>query len=281
MAIKQKHSHNYINLVGEKFGRLTVIDEMEPYVSPSGKKSAKFKCQCDCGNIVTVTARNLKNGNVKSCGCLKSELSAQRNKLQKRKYNYTIKRLFDIYKGMLNRCYNENSEKYISYGGRGIKVCDEWVKNYETFEEWALSHGYADHLTLDRIDVNGNYEPSNCRWATAKEQANNTRFNHYLEYNGESHTISEWSDITGISQRNIQNRLKLGWPIGDILTKPISKTARKNNVLIECDGVTHCASEWSRITGVKVTTLLQRLKLGWDVKDALYKPVKAFTSQNQ
>lgn len=179
---------------------------------------------------------------------------------------------------MMNRCYNEKSEKYPSYGGRGIKVCGEWIDSYQAFEEWALNHDYAEHLTLDRIDVNGNYEPSNCRWATAKEQANNTRSNHFLEYNGERHTISEWSDIVGISKRDIQNRLKLGWPIEDILTKPISKIARKNNVLIECDGVTHCATEWSRITGVKLTTLLRRIKSGWDAKDALYKPVKTFTS---
>ena len=127
------------------------------------------------------------------------------------------KRLYFAWSNMRRRCYQKQNEKYASYGGRGIKVCDEWLHSFPAFREWALANGYKDNLTLDRIDANGNYEPSNCRWETQKTQQNNRRNNHRIEYNGETHTLAEWSEITGIPHYTISRREKKGLPINLVL----------------------------------------------------------------
>lgn len=121
------------------------------------------------------------------------------------------KRLYSIWHNMKSRCYYRKSEKYKDYGGRGIIVCDEWRNNFQAFYDWAMSHGYADDLTIDRKDVNGNYEPSNCRWVTQKEQHNNTRKNHYITYNGETKTAAEWARQYGIHRCVLNNRIRRGW----------------------------------------------------------------------
>lgn len=119
---------------------------------------------------------------------------------------------------MKRRCYSKSDNSYNNYGARGIKVCDEWLNDYATFRKWALDNGYDEtksrkDQSLDRIDVNGNYEPSNCRWITAKEQGNNTRVNHRVTYKGETHTLSEWGDKLGISPDLIGQRIKKGMPL--------------------------------------------------------------------
>lgn len=134
-------------------------------------------------------------------------------------------RLYNVWNTMLSRCYNKNVTKYKSYGERGVGVCDSW-HNFESFYQWAIATGYDEDAeygicTLDRIDVNGDYSPENCRWATAKEQANNTRFNRFLEFDGEKNTISQWSDIVGIKASVISDRINSGWAIKDALTKPL------------------------------------------------------------
>lgn len=116
---------------------------------------------------------------------------------------------YSSYKAMLDRCYRENACNYANYGGRGIEVCEEW-HDIEKFEKWVEESNYEKGLTIDRIDVNGNYEPSNCRWATKKEQDNNRRNTVYVEYNGECHTISEWAEITGINRSTLNNRYYRG-----------------------------------------------------------------------
>lgn len=122
---------------------------------------------------------------------------------------------YPSYKGMMDRCYNKNVSNYHLYGGRGITVCEEW-KNIEEFEIWLKGTDYRKGLTLDRIDVNGNYSPQNCRWATKKEQANNRRNTKYLTYNGMTHTISEWAVITGINRSTLNNRVYRGWDVNKI-----------------------------------------------------------------
>lgn len=124
---------------------------------------------------------------------------------------------------MKSRCTDSNSVVYPDYGGRGITVCDEWMQSYESFRDWAINNGYQENLTLDRIDVNGNYCPDNCRWVSMKVQSNNKRNNRTIVYLGESHTISEWSDITGINKGTLRYRLDAGWTAEKALTtKPIS-----------------------------------------------------------
>ena len=121
---------------------------------------------------------------------------------------------------MRSRCYNSNNPDFKHYGGRGIKICEEWYGSYSCFRDWSLSNGYSENLTIDRIDVNGNYEPSNCRWSTRKEQSLNTRSNRYIEYNGETKTLSEWSKIFGLYHKTISYRLNHGWSVEKALTTP-------------------------------------------------------------
>lgn len=132
-------------------------------------------------------------------------------------------RLFHIWQDMRKRCYNTNAINYDRYGGRGITVCEEWRNKYEPFRDWAMANGYKDNLSLDRIENDGPYCPENCRWATASEQGNNRRSTHLLTYNGETHSINEWSRITGIAKSTIGNRLKAGATTEDALTRPVRR----------------------------------------------------------
>lgn len=186
------------NLLNKKFGKLTVISQAE-----SKKGRVMWLCQCECGNKTIVRSSHLTGGLIVSCGCYRSEIG-KNNKT----HGMSKTRLYNIWTCMIARCFNNKNNKYYRYGGRGITVCDEWKNDFQAFYDWAMSNGYANDLTIDRINNDGNYEPSNCRWATAKEQANNTSKNHNVEINGETHTVAEWEDISGISQKTLLSRLK-------------------------------------------------------------------------
>lgn len=191
-------------------------------------------------------------------------------------------RLYSIYTGMLKRCRQPSTNGYERYGGRGISVCDEWKgeHGFERFREWAMSHGYTDNLTLDRIDTNGNYEPDNCKWSTIEEQCNNRRNNIWLEYNGERHTMAQWARILNVPVATIKARKDKGWCAKDILffrqNKPVGnprpwteETRRKQTEIIKkkmkpivqmtLDGIEiarfDCVHEAERKTGVSRSTI--------------------------
>lgn len=202
--------------IGKKYGRLTITD-----VFKDKKGNIRCTCLCDCGNTHEASFSNLKYGNVKSCGCLVREWCKTGN--AHKKHNGRGSRIYTIWKGMRERCNTSTNVNYKKYGARGISVCKEW-DDFVTFRNWAYLNGYNETLTLDRIDNSGNYEPSNCRWATYKEQANNRRTNTIYELNGETHTLSEWSDIYGIDPKLVYSRLrKRGWDLERALTQPVQK----------------------------------------------------------
>lgn len=138
-------------------------------------------------------------------------------------------RLYRCWKGMRNRCYNPNNPKYYRYGGRGIVVCDEW-EDFAVFRDWALANGYNDELSIDRIDNDGNYEPSNCKWSTPKEQANNRNYRvttTMVTKDGVTHSLMEWSNILGIKYKTLIERKRNGWCNEDILI-PLNERRKKD-----------------------------------------------------
>lgn len=167
--LKNRISNNRLSLLGKRYGRLVVIGDTEKHRGDS----SLWICKCDCGKTIQVTADNLQRGKTKSCGCLKKEVEKSGN--NSRKHGMSGSRLYIIWCDMKQRCFNSNQKGYKDYGGRGITICDEWKDSFEEFRDWALSHGYSDELTIDRINNDGNYEPDNCRWATMAEQNQNKR----------------------------------------------------------------------------------------------------------
>ena len=205
---------------GQKYGKLTIIKE----VSPIGSER-RILCKCDCGNIKEYSMDRVIHGRTRSCGCLRKELFlTHRNNNGTSKYPKEAResRLLGIWYSMKERCYTKSSSGYRKYGAKGITICDEWKNDFMAFYNWALTNGYSDKLTIDRIDYRGNYEPSNCRWADIRTQANNKSNVRKYEYNGELHTMTEWSEIMNINYGALWERLNvLGWSVEKALTTPV------------------------------------------------------------
>lgn len=208
-----------IDLCGQRFGKLIVICKEGSYISPSGYTEPKWRCVCDCGKTAIIRGSSLRSGQCKSCGCLKLE----RIRKAQTKHGYADKeRLYRIWDLMRCRCYNENNERYPLYGGRGIVICDEW-NNYNVFRDWAISSGYNDSLSIDRIDVNKGYSPENCRWATQKQQCNNKRTNHYITYKNITKSMSVWADEIGINYNTLRSRIRNGWEPEKAFFTPVNR----------------------------------------------------------
>jgi hypothetical protein len=200
----------YQDLIGKKFGMLLVIERLEN----SKSNKTVYRCLCDCGKTKDVLSINLKEEQTISCGCIRKSKNPNYKKVA-RSLNY-IKE-YRAWKGIRARCYNNKNKKYLSYGGRGIIVCDRWIDSYKNFLQ-DMGICPDESKSIERIDNNGNYEPSNCRWATIDEQANNRRTNVFITYNNETLTLAQWGKKIGVSGSTIAHRLKIGWSIEKTLT---------------------------------------------------------------
>lgn len=189
------------DLTGERIGRLVIMERAESIIQKNGKLVTRWLCKCDCGTTKIIRADTLGRG-TNSCGCLKHELDKKQHTNDPVKF----KRLYRIWCGMKQRCYNKNSKAYKDYGERGIQVCENWIDNYREFERWALKNGYNDDLTIDRIDNNGNYEPCNCRWATRLQQNKNRRNNVYITYNGNKILLKDYAEKNNIDYKCLHSK---------------------------------------------------------------------------
>lgn len=202
-----------MDLSGRRFGKIVV--ESRSGTDASGHTT--WLCKCDCGKTTIVRGSHLKSGNTTSCGCVVAELLREKST----KHGLEHTRIYRIWKDMLSRCYNPKNNRYNRYGKRGITVCEAWKNDLQTFYDWAVTNGYNDNLSIDRIDNDGPYSPENCRWATVKEQMNHTSRNRYITIDGETKTISQWSKITGIRPGTISARLSKGWSEEMAVKKPV------------------------------------------------------------
>lgn len=204
------------DLTGLTFTYLKVLEYVNSDFDKYGNKTSFWKCQCICGKTIVLPRYDLTRKRNQSCGCMRTQLIGIKSK----KHGGYKTRLYHIWVGMRHRCFAPTDKYYCNYGERGITVCDEWANDFITFRDWALTHGYADNLTIERIDVNGNYEPQNCCWITRAEQPKNTRISKRYTYNGETKTLRDWSVALGGCPDLVKDRLKRGWDIEDAITIP-------------------------------------------------------------
>lgn len=203
-------SKEYLDsFIGKKQGLLTVLSHFK-----KGKYNANyFCCQCECGRISEIRVNHFFSDNQTTCG-----------RFHKKYENSIIgTKIYNTWNKMISRCYNPKNKKYYRYGERGISVCKEWKNDYNSFYSWCINNGYRIGLTLDRINNNGNYEPSNCRWATRKQQQRNMCRNKIVTYKNETHCLSEWCEILSLNYSAISSRLLRGWSIERVFETPIRR----------------------------------------------------------
>ena len=211
-----------LSIIGKQYGYWTVLKKDDSYHSP---KHTKWICQCECGTVKSLFRSSLLNGRSRSCGCHANDNRKGINKT----HGLSKTRIYHEWLSMRNRCSPDNKVA-TQYYERGIRVCNEWENDFMSFYNWSINNGYDDSLTIDRIDNNGNYEPSNCRWVNRKEQAKNRRSTYFITYNGKTQCLKDWADEFNINRITLTYRLKRGWDISEALTTPklINPHARQN-----------------------------------------------------
>lgn len=208
-------------VVGAKFNAWTVLAPA-PYRKGSNRKIGRVVCRCACGQLRITSWADVRKGRSRCCGCLGNAGTSKRF----RKHGRTMHPMFSTWESMKYRCYNPKAKNFYLYGAKGVRVCDAWLNSLEQF---CLDMGErpSPQHTIDRIDSNGNYEPSNCRWATPKEQARNTSRNRIITFNGETLCLKAWAERTGLTEMCIHGRLRAGWSIENTITAAKSTLFKK------------------------------------------------------
>lgn len=239
-----------IHSIGERFGRLTVTGV------ECGEGAATVTASCECGGTWVGRITPLRRGATTSCGCLVTEM------LEKRNTSHGLSNTPEhrTWTAIKNRCYNTRSQDYRLYGAKGIRVCQRWIDSFPDFLEDMGVRPSSGH-SIDRINSRGDYEPGNCRWATALVQARNTSRNVRYEYQGREQTVKEWCDELDLPYHSTKSRLTNGWDVEVAFTTPVTKT--KVGLLYTAHGKSMTLSDWARHLGIGATTLAYRIKAGW------------------
>ena len=264
------------DISGQRFGRLVVLNPVEPYIT----SETKFTCLCDCGSTKDIVGRSLTKGFTVSCGCYRNERVRETNSTHKATsavatHEYAM--AYKTYAGMMKRCYtkgNDLSAKH--YRDRGIKVCDRW----HVFEAFYLDMypKPEPRLTLERVDVNGDYSPANCIWADMQTQANNKTTSVFLEAFGRRQTGPQWAREFGIKYHTIRARMRLGWSIEDAISRPLVEAGQHKVTKLVARGKIKTVYEWAREVGVAAPTIAARIKRGEPVEQAIFREL---TRRNQ
>lgn len=256
--------------IGFRKGRLVVIGEpvtkeIERTRKKDGvrykRKAVFIPCKCECGNEKLVPISQLRDERVRSCGCFKKEMYASKRRNNTHYHSWTTP-LFSVWKGMIRRCHDPKAPNRKYYFDRGISVCDLWREDFSSFEKWSLENGYANGLQIDRIDVNGDYEPENCRWVTPKENSHNRRNHAEIVYNGKVRRLVDLIDETGskIDARTLYKRVILhGWDVGRALSEPKHNQDRRKRIVVEYNGKLLTTMDIVRMTGLNKGTVYSRL----------------------
>lgn len=253
--------NNNPDLIGKRFDRLKIIGF-------ESKKGIWFWiCECDCGKTKVVRPSDVRYGRIKSCGCLHADI--MREMISKGRDEYP--EIYSKWCNVKSRCYNPNSDDYKYYGERGISFY--WKDDYESFLKWALDTGWEPGLTLERKNVNGNYCPENCTWATHKEQMRNVRRNRTVEYNGEKMCMSEACELAGISSATVRSRIDtLGWDFDKAISTPSRYSKdRESSISVSYNGKPMNLSDACKEANVKYTTIYMRMRTGMTFEEALAK----------
>ena len=299
-----------IDLTGQRFGRLLVLDRATDHITKSGKSIKQWRCLCDCGHETIVRHGNLRNGTTTSCGCLHKEIVGAINRTHGLSTGNS--RLYPLWKSIKYRCYNKDAKCYENYGGRGIKMCDEWLNNPKAFCDWAVANGYKEEktdkginiLTIDRIDVNGDYCPENCRFVTNEVQAKNKRDTipdneryRICPVCGKEFEVSQRKGAKTCSYKcgfklrtethpNKKDYAKI-CPIcgkkfnakrGGHFKDAVYCSNECKNISLspiwELNGESHRVVEWEKIVGINAHCLLHRKDMGWTIEEILTTPYR-------